>query len=76
MDEVSIVGVDLAKQLFQLHGARPDGRVIFFRKKLAWPQFEKFMASLPPCIAAMESYGTAHYWRRELSRRGPSNPFM
>lgn len=69
MEEVSIVGVDLAKQVLQVHGASADGRVLF-RKRLSRPQFAKFMASLPPCIVAMEACGTAHYWSRELSRFG------
>lgn len=69
MGEVSIVGVDLAKQVFQVHGAAADGRVQF-RKKLSRPQFAKFMASLPPCVVAMEACGTAHYWGRELARHG------
>lgn len=69
MDEVSIVGVDLAKQVFQVHGAAADGRVLF-RKKLSRLQFEKFVASLPPCVVAMEACGTEHYWGRELARFG------
>ncbi|SEM42872.1 Transposase [Roseovarius azorensis] len=69
MEEVSIVGVDLAKQVFQVHGAAANGRVLF-RKKLSRLQFAKFMASLPPCVVAMEACGTAHYWGRELSRHG------
>lgn len=47
MDEVTIVGVDLAKQVFQVHGAAADGRVLF-RKKLSRSQFSRFIASLPP----------------------------
>ncbi|TCP20730.1 transposase [Rhodovulum adriaticum] len=69
MNEISIAGVDLAKQVFQLHGATSDGRAVF-RKKLSRPQFAKFMAALPPCIVAMEACGTAHYWGRELARLG------
>lgn len=69
MDEVSIVGVDLAKQVFQVHGAAADGRVLF-RKRLSRPQFAKFMAGLPQCVVAMEACGTAHYWGRELTRHG------
>src|SRR5690606_33052189 len=69
MDEVSIVGVDLAKQVFQVHGAAADGRVLF-GKKLSRPQFARFMAALPPRFVAMETCGTAHYWGRELSRHG------
>lgn len=69
MEEVSIVGVDLAKQVFQVHGAASDGRVLF-RKKLSRLQFPKFMATLPPCVVAMEACGTAHYWGRELAGLG------
>ena len=69
MEEVSIVGIDLAKQVLQVHGAAADGRVLF-RKKLSRLQFAKFMASLPACVVAMEACGTAHYWGRELSRLG------
>lgn len=66
MDEVSIVGVDLAKQVFQLHGANADGRVIF-RKKLSRSQFARFMAGLPFCIVAMVACRTAHDWGREMA---------
>ncbi len=66
MDEISIVGVDLAKQVFQVHGATADGRVLF-RKKLTRLQFKRFIASLPRCVVAMEACGTSHYWGRELS---------
>jgi transposase len=69
MNEVSIVGIDLAKQVLQVHGAAADGRVLF-RKKLSRLQFAKFMASLPACVVAMEACGTAHYWGRELTRLG------
>lgn len=69
MGEVSIVGVDLAKQVFQVHGAAANGRVLF-RKKLSRPQFAKFMAALPRCVVAMEACRTAHYWGRELASHG------
>ena len=47
MDEVSIVGIDLANQVFQVHGAAAGGRVLFRKKKLSRPQFAKFMAACP-----------------------------
>ncbi len=43
MEEVTIIGVDLAKNVFQVHGAAADGEVVF-RKKLARPQFARFMS--------------------------------
>ncbi len=63
MSEVSIIGVDLAKRVFQVHGALPDGNVAF-RKKLSRSQFMKFLAEQPPCLIAMEACATAHYWGR------------
>jgi transposase len=65
MDEFSIVGIDLVKQVFQVHGGAAAGRILF-RKKLSRLQFPKFLAALPPCVVAMEASGTAHYWAREL----------
>ena len=69
MGEVTIIGVDLAKNVFQVHGAAADGSVVF-RKKLSRPQFARFMADQPPCLVAMEACASAHYWAREFSRVG------
>ncbi len=69
MGEVSIIGVDLAKNVFQLHGAASDGSVVF-RKKLSRPQFARFMADHPACEVAMEACPSAHYWARELTGHG------
>jgi len=69
MEEVTIVGVDLAKNVFQIHGARADGSVAF-RKKLSRLQFHKFMAALAPCVVVMEACGGAHHWAREMMRLG------
>jgi transposase len=67
--EAIIIGVDLAKNVFQLHGACADGSVMF-RKKLSRPQFHKFMAEHPPSTVVMEACGGAHHWVRELARLG------
>jgi transposase len=69
MGEVSIIGVDLAKNVFQLHGAAGDGSVVF-RKKLSRPQFVRFMADHPACEVAMEACPSAHHWARELTGYG------
>uniref|UniRef100_UPI0037C88B84 hypothetical protein n=1 Tax=Roseovarius salis TaxID=3376063 RepID=UPI0037C88B84 len=53
MGEVTIIGVDLAKNVFQVHGAEADGSVVF-RKKMSRPQFARFMAEQPQCRVAME----------------------
>ena len=69
MTEVSIVGVDLAKQSFQLHAATRDGSVVF-RRKLSRSKFVEAMAKLPRCVVAMEACATAHYWGRVLGAQG------
>ena len=67
MNEVSIIGIDLAKRVFQLHGAA-DGSVVF--RELTRAQLVPFLASQPACIVAMEACGTAHYWGREAAELG------
>ena len=67
--EVTIIGVDLAKNVFQVHGAAADGSVVF-RKKLTRVQFHKFMSGHPACLVAMEACGSAHYWAREVAQMG------
>ena len=56
MNEVTIIGVDLAKNVFQLHGAAAEGTVVF-RKKLSRPQFQRFMSDHPRCVVAMKLAG-------------------
>jgi transposase len=67
--EVSIIGVDLAKNVFQVHGAAADGTVLF-RKKLSRPQFQRFMTERPAFPVAMEACGGPHYWAREMRQLG------
>ena len=69
MEKVTIIGVDLAKNVFQLHGAAADGSVVF-RKKLSRLQFHKFMAAQPACIVAMEACGSGHFWARQMAQLG------
>lgn len=64
-----MIGVDLAKSVFQLHGASMTGQPEF-RKKLSRQGFAEFMSKQPPAIVVMEACGSAHYWAREMSRRG------
>ena len=71
MSEVTIIGIDLAKRVFQLHGARDDGSVVF-RKKLSRGQVLVFFAQQPNCVVAMEACATAHGWGRELEKLGHS----
>ncbi len=69
MDDISIIGLDLAKRVFQAHGARADGSV-GFRKKLSRSQVLAFFAKQPRCIVAMEACATAHEWGRAIGELG------
>ena len=69
MGEVSTIGVDLAKSVFQVHGADASGAVLF-RKKLRRHQGLTFFAAQPRCTVAMEACGSAHHWAREIGRLG------
>ncbi|MCG5487438.1 MAG: IS110 family transposase [Sinorhizobium meliloti] len=69
MKEVTIIGVDLAKHVFQVHGATADGSVVL-RKKLSRSRFRRFMAEQPTCVVAMEACATAHYWSRQMAEIG------
>jgi transposase len=66
MGEVSTIGVDLAKSVFQVHGAEASGTVLF-RRKLRRHQVLTFLAGQLPCTVAMEACGSAHHWAREIS---------
>ena len=67
MREVSIVGLDLAKRVFQVHGTDTNGGVVF-RRKLSRGQVLVFFTELPRCIVAMEACATAHHWAREIGK--------
>jgi transposase len=69
MEQVSTVGLDLAKHVFQAHGADASGAVVF-RKKLRRGQVLQFLAALPPCTVAMEACAGAHHWGREIGKLG------
>ncbi len=69
MAEITTVGLDLAKNWFQVHGADTQGRPVL-RKKLARSKVLGFFANLPPCLVGMEACGSAHYWARELITLG------
>src|SRR3546814_2336125 len=62
----TMIGVDLAKSVFQVHGASMNGE-IQFQRKLSRQTFRTFMARHPAAAAAMEACGSAHYWARVLS---------
>jgi transposase len=63
------IGLDLAKHVFQAHGADEGGRVVF-RKRLRRDKVLTFFAAQPACLVAMEACGGAHYWAREIGKLG------
>ena len=69
MTEITTIGLDLAKTIFQVHGADQDGRPVL-RKKLRRGQVLGFFAGLPPCLIGLEACASAHYWARELQALG------
>src|SRR5271156_1027457 len=69
MGEVSTVGLDLAKSVFQVHGADDNGAVVF-RRKLRRDRLLAFFAELPHCLVAMEACASAHHWAREIGKLG------
>lgn len=69
MNKVSVIGVDLAKNVFQLHGVDGAGHPVL-RKQLKRGQKKRFFANLPPCLIGMEACGSAHYWARTLEDYG------
>ena len=69
MNKISVIGLDLAKNVFQVHGVDGEGEVVV-RKQLKRSQVCRFFANLEPCLVGMEACGGAHYWSRELARFG------
>jgi len=70
MKEISPVGIDIAKSVFQVHAIDVGGNVVVRRRRLRRQQMLKFFAQVPPCLIGIEPCGTAHYWARQLSAFG------
>ena len=69
MEQITMIGLDLAKHVFQLHGVSASGTVLL-RKAVRRGQLLAFFSGLPPCTVAMEACPTAHHWARELVTLG------
>lgn len=67
--EISVLGIDLAKSVFQLHGVNRAGKAVL-RKKLSRSQLTAFIANLPPCLIGMEACGGSNHWAREFQKLG------
>ena len=67
--QITTIGLDLAKSIFQVHGVDATGQVVV-RKSLRRSQMLAFFTKLPPCLVGIEACGTSHHWARELIKLG------
>jgi transposase len=67
--QVTTIGLDIAKNVFQVHGIDAEEKVVV-RKQLRRNKVIEFFKALPPCLIGMEACATAHYWARELTKLG------
>lgn len=67
--EITTIGIDLAKNVFQIHGVNARGKAVL-RKQLRRDQVAPYFANLPPCLIGMEACGSAHHWARRLEALG------
>ena len=69
MEQAIMIGLDIAKNVFELHGRDASGKVVL-RRRLKRAQVEAFFAALPKAVIGMEACGSAHHWARVLQRLG------
>src|SRR6266516_4579130 len=69
MSEITTIGLDLAKHVFQVHGIDAQGTTVL-RKRLRRGQVLAFFSRIPRCVVGLEACATAHYWARELGALG------
>ncbi len=69
MSEISVVGVDLGKNVIHVHGADERGKPLF-QKALRRNRFEQFMANVGPCTVGMEACSGSHHWARVMRSHG------
>jgi transposase len=67
--QITTIGLDIAKNLFQVHGVDAQGRPVL-KRRLARAKVLEFFANLPPCLVGLEACGAAHHWARELAKLG------
>lgn len=69
MGEIATIGLDLAKNVFQVHGTDAQGKTVI-RRRLHRAEVLAFFAKVEPCLVAMEACATAHHWAREIAGLG------
>jgi len=75
MEQVTTVGIDLAKNVFQVHGVDSRGKTVL-RKQLRRAQVAKFFANRPACLIGLEACASAHHWARKLASFGHTVKLM
>jgi transposase len=75
MGEVSTIGLDIAKSVFQVHGVDGAGAVVI-RKRISRSKVLEFFSALPPCLVGIEACPSAHYWSRRLQELGHTVKLM
>ena len=73
--QITTIGLDIAKNVFQVHGIDAAEKVIV-RKQLRRGQIIAFFEALAPCLVGMEACGSAHYWGREIAKLGHTVKLM
>ena len=73
--KITTIGIDLAKNVFQVHGVNAQGKVML-KKQIKRDQMAAFFANLPPCLIGMEACGSAHHWARKLQAFGHTVQLM
>ncbi len=75
MKQVTTIGLDIAKSIFQIHGVDADGRVVL-RQRLTRGRVLEFFGKLPKCLVGIEACASSHYWARELVAIGHEAKLM
>lgn len=75
MKNITTLGIDLAKNVFQLHGTDKRGKCVL-KKRLTRAKLAEFIVKLPPCLIGMEACGSAHYWARQFTSMGHTVKIM
>ena len=75
MGNLKVLGIDLAKNVFQIHGADAKGNAVL-RKRLSRKKLLAYLSNLPACVIGIEACGSSYYWAREFEALGHSVKIM
>lgn len=73
--KVTTIGIDLAKEVFQIHGVDGHGKAVLL-KQLRRGEIAEFFANLEPCLIGMEAFGSSHHWARKIGEFGHTVKLM